>query len=75
MLVARGMSWKWLYLLAGVICAGLVIMAASARYPVTRPATERPNLRQMLRHLIAKRRRQRLAAADQAPQARPGRGP
>lgn len=48
-LVARGMSWKWLYLLAGVICAGLVIMAASARYPVTRPATERPNLRQMLR--------------------------
>ncbi len=47
-LVARGMSWKWLYLLAGVICAGLVIMAASARYPVTRPATERPNLRQML---------------------------
>jgi MFS transporter, DHA1 family, quinolone resistance protein len=48
-LVARGMSWKWLYLLAGVICAGLVIVAASARYPVTRATTERPNLRQMLK--------------------------
>jgi fucose permease len=47
-LVARGMSWKWLYLLAAVICAGLVIMAASARYPVTRAATQRANLRQML---------------------------
>lgn len=47
-LVARGMSWKWLYLLAAVICAGLVVMAASARYPVTRAPTERPDLRQML---------------------------
>ena len=48
-LLARGLSWKWLYLFAAAICAGLVIMAARARYPATRTAVQRPDLRQMLR--------------------------
>jgi fucose permease len=47
-LISAGMSWKWLYVIAAAICAGLVIIAARVRYPATRQATERANPRQML---------------------------
>lgn len=33
-LLGRGISWKWLYVLAGTLCAVLIVMALSARYPV-----------------------------------------
>ncbi|GAB2190625.1 MFS transporter [Sessilibacter sp. MAH2] len=34
-LLQNGMSWKYLYLVAGVICSALIIAAALARYPQT----------------------------------------
>jgi len=34
-LLATGFSWKWLYVIAAVICAALVVMSWSVRYPKT----------------------------------------
>jgi fucose permease len=48
LLVSAGMSWKWLYGIAAVICALLVAMAATAKYPQRLVPVERANLRQML---------------------------
>jgi fucose permease len=39
-LLGAGLSWKWLYVIAGVICVALMTMAVLVRYPVTeRPST------------------------------------
>src|SRR5690606_34095174 len=35
-LLAAGMSWKYLYVLAAVICGALIVTAAAVRYPPTR---------------------------------------
>jgi fucose permease len=32
-LITRGVSWKWLYVLAGAICALLILIASRVRYP------------------------------------------
>ena len=38
-LLAAGLSWKWLYAIAGAMCAVLVVLALIVRYPETpRPA-------------------------------------
>jgi fucose permease len=51
-LIARGLSWKWLYVAAAVICVLLVAMAWRARYPETRRDTaDRATLREMVRVL------------------------
>lgn len=34
-LLAAGVSWKWLYVIAGTMCVVLIVMALSVRYPVT----------------------------------------
>lgn len=33
-LLARGVSWTWLYLIAGLLCLGLIATAIVVRYPV-----------------------------------------
>jgi fucose permease len=33
-LLAAGLSWIWLYLLAGVLCVALIVVASLVRYPV-----------------------------------------
>jgi len=38
-LLADGISWKWLYVLAGSICALLIVAATQVRYPRTMKAT------------------------------------
>jgi fucose permease len=44
-LIARGLSWKWLYVAAAVICVLLVALASRARYPdTTKVAGERATL-------------------------------
>jgi fucose permease len=48
LLIGAGMSWKWLYGIAALICALLVAMAAAAKYPQRVVPVERANLRQML---------------------------
>lgn len=47
-LIARGMSWKWLYAIAAVICILLVAIASRVRYPGMRPTAEPANLGQMI---------------------------
>lgn len=47
-LIGAGMSWKWLYGIAALICALLVAMAAAAKYPQRQVPVERANLGQML---------------------------
>ena len=32
-LLAAGMSWKWLYVIAGTICVALIVLALLVRYP------------------------------------------
>jgi fucose permease len=49
-LVTHGFSWKWLYVVAAVICAALIVVAATVRYPVIeRSAGETVNLGSTLR--------------------------
>ena len=40
-LLAAGISWKWLYLIAASICIVLVIIASRVRYPSLRSSTQR----------------------------------
>jgi fucose permease len=47
-LIASGMSWKWLYVIAAAICVALVIIAGRVRYPASRRRTERANAREMI---------------------------
>ena len=48
LLIGAGMSWKWLYALAALVCGVLVWMAAAARYPQRVVPVERADHRQML---------------------------
>jgi MFS transporter, DHA1 family, quinolone resistance protein len=48
-LLATGMSWKWLYIVAAAICILLVLIASQVQYPAAKAVTERANLTQMLR--------------------------
>lgn len=51
-LLATGVSWKWLYIIAGTICAFLIATASLVRYPITmRASTERVNLARTARLL------------------------
>ncbi len=44
-LLVSGVSWKWLYVIAGTICVILIITASLVRYPQTmKVSTERINL-------------------------------
>jgi FHS family L-fucose permease-like MFS transporter len=38
-LLGIGVSWKWLYVIAGTICVVLVVIASMARYPTTAKPT------------------------------------
>lgn len=49
-LVAEGVSWRWLYAIAGALCTALFAIAFRARYPAaSRPAAEARNLASTLR--------------------------
>jgi fucose permease len=49
-LIAHGLSWKWLYVVAAAVCAGLMLAAFLVRYPrLTHPAREQVNLGRTLR--------------------------
>ncbi len=41
-LLKTGVSWKWLYVIAGTICALLIVTATLVKYPQTMKATEEP---------------------------------
>lgn len=43
-LIAAGVSWKWLYIVAALICIVLVIVASRVRYPAVNRPTERATL-------------------------------
>src|SRR5579863_6040229 len=42
LLLVRGTSWKWLYLIAATICVVLIVTAWFVRYPRTTKSTEQP---------------------------------
>ena len=40
-LLGAGLSWKWLYVIAGAVCVALIVLALLVRYPdTTRPAAD-----------------------------------
>ena len=41
-LLAAGVSWKWLYVLAGSVCVILILTALAVRYPENLKATDEP---------------------------------
>ena len=41
-LLAAGMDWQWLYVIAGTMCVLLIAIAAMTKYPVTVRATDEP---------------------------------
>ncbi|MDC7677813.1 MFS transporter [Asticcacaulis machinosus] len=48
-LLLNGASWKWLYVIAGILCSLLILTAFSVRYPVTHePSKETVNLKASL---------------------------
>lgn len=47
-LLTAGVSWKWLYVVAAVICLALVVMAARVPNPAPRGTVERASLTQMM---------------------------
>jgi fucose permease len=47
-LIAAGMSWKWLYVIAATICIVLVTIASRVHYPQAKSTEKRANLRQMV---------------------------
>jgi fucose permease len=47
-LIAAGTSWKWLYVIAAIICVALVVIASRVHSPSSRPQTERAGLKQMI---------------------------
>lgn len=50
-LLAEGLSWKYLYVIAAAICALLLVTASIARYPATIAATGAASLMQTLRKM------------------------
>jgi fucose permease len=47
-LIASGVSWKWLYIVAAVICSILIAIAARVRYPELKRTTNRTTLGEVL---------------------------
>lgn len=47
--VADGASWKWVYLIAGMLCGVLVLVTALAHFPRPAAATERASAAEALR--------------------------
>jgi MFS transporter, DHA1 family, quinolone resistance protein len=47
-LIAAGMSWKWLYVIAALICIALVIVASRVRYPEVKRTSKRATLSEMV---------------------------
>ena len=47
-LIASGMSWKWLYVIAAGICVALVIIASRVHYPPSKRQTGQVSAREML---------------------------
>ena len=39
-LLEAGMSWKWLYVIAGATCAALIVLALLVRYPSAQSAAK-----------------------------------
>jgi fucose permease len=50
-LIARGLSWKWLYVVAAMICVLLLAIASWVRYPATKTAAERASFERVVRVL------------------------
>lgn len=48
-LLAAGASWKWLYVIAGVLCAGLTVSALLIRYPAPQAKRQQVSLTSVLR--------------------------
>lgn len=48
-LLARGVSWKWLYVIAGTMCVVLMATALAVRYPRSKPAQEAVDLKRTAR--------------------------
>ena len=48
-LIAAGISWKWLYVIAAAICASLIVMAGCVRYPPGGRSLDPVDLRRTLR--------------------------
>ena len=46
--LAVGISWKWLYVIAGSICVILIVISSLVRYPQTTTSTEGVDLRRTL---------------------------
>jgi fucose permease len=44
-LLAHGVSWQWLYVIAGTMCVGLIVMALSVSYPATTTPVAAPRAR------------------------------
>lgn len=42
LLLVRGTSWKWLYLIAATICVVLIVTAWFVRYPLTTKSADKP---------------------------------
>jgi fucose permease len=47
-LISAGVSWKWLYIIAAVICIILITIASRVRYPPVKHAAQRATLGEML---------------------------
>ena len=47
-LIASGVSWKWLYVIAAGICVALVIIASRVHYPPSKRQTGQVSAREML---------------------------
>jgi fucose permease len=44
-LLARGVPWPWLYVVAGTVCVVLIVMAMSVKYPTSASAAALPQAR------------------------------
>ena len=44
-LLRAGLSWKWLYVIAGAMCVALILLALMVRYPETRRASDTSQVR------------------------------
>jgi len=42
LLLGRGVSWQWLYVIVGTLCASLIAIALLARYPVNQQRSAEP---------------------------------
>jgi fucose permease len=47
-LIAAGVSWKWLYIIAAVICIILVVIASRVRYPQVKRTAQRATVGEIL---------------------------